>query len=155
MIITNRSYRFFLLICDYNSDWIDSDGNDFSKETRIILVQNTVTVPISRQLAILLVGIAITIVGFSAIGDSVTKIVTGVLMKIVNVDDVGSLYYTLVVISVPWLLGTAIVLYGFSMTLFKAPILSVKSLIFGLVSVAYLASWAAFLSWLVPIPTMG
>ncbi len=121
-------------------------------------MQNTVTVPRTRQFAILLIGIALTIVGFSVIGDSVTKIVAGVLMKILNVDDVGSLQpfnYFLATISTPFLLGTAIVLYGISMMLFKAPILSVKSLIFGLVSVAYLASWAAFLWWLTHSGPMG
>jgi hypothetical protein len=114
-------------------------------------VQSTATVPINRQFVILLIGIAITIFGLTAIGNSVTNIVVEIMMKILNVDDVKSLQpfnYFLAMISTPFLLGTAIVLYGISMMLFKAPILSVKSLIFGMVSVAYLASWAAFLWWL-------
>jgi len=122
-------------------------------------MQDTVTVPVTRQLAILLLGIALTIVGFSAIADSVMKIVMGILMKIVNVDDIKSLqpfeYYTLAAISAPYLLGTAIVLYGIPMMLFKAPILSVKSLTFGLASIAYLASWVVFMSWLTDITSMA
>lgn len=46
------------------------------------------------------------------------------------------------------LLGTTIILYGAGMTLFKARILSLEGLIFGLVSLAYLGVLIAFFWWL-------
>ncbi len=85
-------------------------------------MQNKVTL-LSWQFAILLLGLTIT--------------VSGGVIAIYEPQTFGHGWPGL-------LLGTAIILYGTGMTLFKARILSMESLVLGLVSLAYLGVWIAF-----------